>query len=333
MTTASADLGGPMATRQLAAEHETKKVKRKKGPGEKYNRKEAIAGLLFITPWILGFLVFTVISMSYSLVLSFTDYDLATNTMDPVGTENFEQLAQNPRVLRSLGNTFTFALMAVPIEVSMALLIAMLLNSVHRGAGLFRVIYYLPKMTPAVATAAVFLLLLNGNQGAINKGLDMIGIQGPQWLLDPAWVKPSIVVMSAWSVAGSAVILLAALQAVPKELYESAAIDGAGRLSRFRNITLPMISPTLFFIVITLTIASLQVFDQAYLLFYRDGANSSAPEAALFYGVYLYQQAFQQFNFGLAAAMAWLLFVIILLITVVQLKVGERLVYYEGGKR
>ncbi|TRY18398.1 sugar ABC transporter permease [Tessaracoccus rhinocerotis] len=270
--------------------------------------------------------------MSYSLVLSFTDYDLATNTMDPVGGENFVQLVENPRVLMSLGNTFTFAVMAVPLELAMALLMALLLNSVRRGAGLFRVIYYLPKMTPAVATAAVFLLLLNGNQGAINKFLDAIGIQGPQWLLDPNWVKPSIVIMSVWAVAGSAVILLAALQAVPEELYESAAIDGAGPLRRFTKITLPMISPTIFFLVITLTIASLQVFDQAYLLFYRDGADSSAPEAALFYGIYLYQQAFQQFNFGLAAAMAWLLFAIILLITLVQFLVGRRFVHYESGE-
>ncbi len=303
-----------------------KKAKQRSG-----NRRETIAGLLFISPWIIGFLIFTVISMSYSLILSFTDYDLVTNTMSPVGVSNYAQLFDNPRVLTALGNTFTYAIMAVPIELAVALLMASLLNSVKRGAGLFRVIYYLPKMTPAVATAAVFLLLLNGNQGAINKALDAIGIQGPQWLLDPDWVKPSIVIMSAWAVAGSAVILLAALQGVPEELYESAALDGAGPLTRFLRITIPMISPTLFFLVITLTITALQVFDQAYLLFYRDGADSAAPDAALFYGVYLYQQAFQQFNFGLAAAMAWLLFAIIMLITVVQLTVGNKLVYYESG--
>lgn len=305
------------------------------GPGrnrrKNRNRRETIAGLLFISPWIIGFLIFTVISMTYSLVLSFTDYDLATNSMSSVGGENYAQLVDNPRVLMSLGNTFTYAVMAVPLELAMALLMALLLNSVRRGAGLFRVIYYLPKMTPAVATAAVFLLLLNGNQGAINKFLNSIGIQGPQWLLDPDWVKPSIVIMSVWAVAGSAVILLAALQAVPEELYESAAIDGAGPLRRFTRITLPMISPTMFFLVITLTIAALQVFDQAYLLFYRDGADSAAPEAALFYGIYLYQQAFQQFNFGLAAAMAWLLFAIILLITLVQFVVGRKFVHYESG--
>ena len=293
-------------------------------------RREALAGYLFISPWIVGFLVFTVISMSYSLALSFTDYDLATDTATFVGTDNFRALVDDPRVLLSLGNTFTYAVMAVPLETCVALLIALLLNSVRRGSGFFRVVYYLPKMTPVVATAAVFLLLLNGNQGAINQFLGLFGIPGPQWLIDPAWVKPSIVLMSAWGVAGSAVIFLAALKSVPVELYEAAALDGAGPVRRLWSVTLPMISPTMFFIVITLTIASLQVFDQAYLLFYRDGA-SGTTDAALFYGVYLYQQAFQQFNFGLAAAMAWALFVIILLITLVQLTVGRRLVHDESG--
>lgn len=293
-------------------------------------RREALAGYLFISPWIIGFLIFTVVSMSYSLGLSFTDYDLATDTAQFVGGSNYSALVDDPRVLRSLGNTFTYALMAVPLETCVALLIALLLNSVRRGAGVFRTLYYLPKMTPVVATAAVFLLLLNGNQGAINQFLGIFGIDGPQWLIDPAWVKPAIVVMSAWGVAGSAVIILAALKAVPVELYEAAALDGAGSLRRLWSITLPMISPTLFFIVITLTIASLQVFDQAYLLFYRDGSSAST-DASLFYGVYLYQQAFQQFNFGLAAAMAWVLFVIIMLITLVQLTVGRRLVHDESG--
>lgn len=306
--------------------------KRRKGGPEKFNRREALAGYLFIAPWVIGFLVFTVISMSWSLGLSFTNFDLATNTATPAGAENYRLLLEDPKVLTSLVNTFYYAILSVPLEMALALGLALLLNSVHRGSGIFRTIYYLPKMTPAVATASVFLLLLNGNIGAINAFLALFGIPGPQWLTDPTWVKPSIVIMSLWGVAGSMVILLAALQNVPRDLYEAAAVDGAGRVSQFWRITVPLISPTLFFLVIVNTIAALQVFDQAFLLFYRDG-TSSAPDAALFYGVYLYQQAFQQFNFGLAAAMAWLLFVIILGITVIQIKVGNRLVYYEGGAR
>ena len=299
---------------------------------EKYNRKESLAGLLFISPWIVGFCVFTVISMTWSLRLSFSDYDLATNSGAPVGFDNYRLLLDDPKVLTSLGNTFFYALLAVPLEMVVALGLASLLASVRRGAGVFRTIFYLPKMTPVVATAAVFLLLLNGNSGAINQFLGLFGIPGPQWLTDPAWVKPAIVVMSLWTVAGSMVILLAALQNVPRELYEAAETDGASRTRQFFSITLPLISPTLFFLTIVNTIAALQVFDQAFLLFYRDG-TSSAPDAALFYGVYLFQQAFRQFNFGLAAAMAWLLFVIILGITALQITIGNRMVHYEGGNR
>jgi multiple sugar transport system permease protein len=310
----------------------TTAVRRPRWRREKYNRREAVAGLLFISPWIIGFSVFTVISMAWSLRLSFSDYDLATNSGEPVGFENYRLLLEDPKVLTSLGNTFFYALLAVPLEMVLALALASLLASVHRGAGVFRTIFYLPKMTPVVATASVFLLLLNGNVGAINQFLGLFGIAGPQWLTDPAWVKPAIVIMSLWTVAGSMVILLAALQNVPRELYEAAETDGASRTRQFVSITVPLISPTLFFLTIVNTIAALQVFDQAFLLFYRDG-TSSAPDAALFYGVYLFQQAFRQFNFGLAAAMAWLLFVIILGITALQMAVGSRLVHYEGGSR
>ena len=298
----------------------------------KYNLRESVAGYLFISPWIAGLLIFTVISMGWSLMLSFQHYDLSTGIARPAGFDNYRLIFSDPKVGTSLRNTFFYAFLAVPLDITVALLLALLLRGVRRGSGIFRTIYYLPKMTPGVATAAVFLLLLNGNQGAINKALGVLHIPGPQWLVDPAWVKPSIVLMSLWGVGGSMVILLAALQGVPPELYEAASVDGAGRRSTFFRITLPLISPTLFFLVIVNTIGALQVFDQAFLLFYRDG-NSNAPDAALFYGVYLYQQAFQQFNFGQAAAMAWVLFVIIMIITVIQITVGNKLVFYEGGSR
>ncbi len=304
---------------------------RRRRPRERYNKREALAGFLFISPWIIGFLVFTAGAMLYSLFLSFTNYDLATNIAEPVGGANYRRMLDDPKVATSLGNTLFYAVMAVPLETCFALFLASLLNKVGRGAGFFRVAYYLPKMTPSVAAASVFLLLLNGNVGAINKALAVIGVEGPQWLLDPHWVKPSIVLMALWSVSGTMVILLAALKRVPIEMYESADVDGAPKIKQFFYITVPMISGQLFFVVIVLTIAALQVFDQAYLLFYRD-TTSSAPDAALFYGVYLFQQAFQQFNMGFAAALAWLLFVIILIISVVQIKVGNKLVFYEGER-
>lgn len=269
--------------------------------------------------------------MVYSLYISFSDYNLATNVAEPIGLENYANLFDDPRVGVSLANTLFYAVLAVPLEIIVALFLAILLNRVGRGAGVFRTLYYLPKMTPAVATASMFFLLLNGNNGAVNQFLRLFGIQGPQWLVDPAWVKPSIVIMTLWTVAGTMVIFLAALNTVPVELYEVASLDGAGPVRKFLAITLPMISGAMFFNVIVLSIAAFQVFDQAYVLFWRDQSNSS-PEASLFYAIYLFQQAFRQFDFGFAAAMAWLLFVIILIITVIQVKFGNRFVYYEGDR-
>lgn len=297
----------------------------------KYNKREAIAGYLFISPWIIGFLVFTLGAMAYSLYISFSYYNLAKNTTRPAGLANYQSLIDDPKVALALKNTLYYAVMAVPLEIVFALLLAGLLNKVGRGAGVFRTLYYLPKMTPSVATAAVFFLLLNGNTGAINQGLGLIGIEGPQWLIDPSWVKPSIVLMTLWGVSGTMVIFLAALKNVPRELYEVASLDGAGPVRQFFTITVPMISSAIFFNVIVLTIAALQVFDQAFLLFWRD-QNNASPESSLFYGVYLFQQAFRTFDFGFAAAMAWLLFVIIMLITLVQVRFGNRFVYYEGDR-
>jgi multiple sugar transport system permease protein len=298
---------------------------------KKYNRREALAGYLFISPWIIGFLVFTFGAMIYSLVISFSYYNLAKNTMRPAGLDNYRAMFDDPKVVMSLKNTLLYALMAVPLETCFALLLALLLNWVGRSAGAFRTLYYLPKMAPAVATASIFFLLLSGNTGAINKGLALIGIEGPQWLVDPSWVKPSIVLMTLWGVSGTMVIFLAALKNVPRDLYEVASLDGAGPIRQFFTITVPMISPAIFFNVIVLTIAAMQVFDQAFLLFWRDQSNAS-PESSLFYGVYLFQQAFRQFDFGFAAAMAWLIFVLIMFITAFQVKFGNRFVYYEGER-
>jgi multiple sugar transport system permease protein len=296
---------------------------------KKFNKREALAGYLFISPWIVGFLIFTLGAMAFSLYISFSHYNLALGRIRPAGLDNYSQLIQDPDVMLSLGNTLYYAVLAVPCEIIFALFLAMLLNRLGRSAGVFRTIFYLPKMTPAVATASIFFLLLNGNQGAVNGFLGLFGIQGPAWLLDPAWIKPSLVIMTLWGVSGTMLIFLAALKNVPRDLYEVAELDGAGPVRRFFNITIPMISPTIFFNVIVLTIAALQVFDTAYLIFARDQGQAT-PDAALFYAIYLFQLAFRDFNFGLASAMAWLLFVIILIITLIQTRIGNRFVYYEG---
>ncbi|MGV9768845.1 carbohydrate ABC transporter permease [Microbacterium sp. NPDC003461] len=209
----------------------------------------------------------------------------------------------------------------------------MLLNRAGRASGFFRTVFFLPKMTPPVAVGILFLLLFNGQNGVINGALGAVGIDGPSWTTDPAWVKPGLVIMSLWTVGSSVLILLAALRGVPEELYESATLDGAGGWRRFLSVTLPMISPAVFFIVVVNTIAALQTFDEAYTAFFGAGNSTYSNDAALFYVIYLFQQAFEFLHMGYASAMAWVLFVVIMAITAVQMVLSRRLVHYEGAAR
>ena len=298
----------------------------------RFGKRETRAAVLFISPWIVGFLVFTLGPMVWSLYLSFTKYALISPP-EFTGFQNYQRMMEDPRVATALANTFIYAVIFVPCAIVVSLGLAMLLNRVTRGAGFFRTVYYLPVMTPGVAVAVLFSLLLNGNYGLINRALALVGIQGPQWLTDPAWIKPSIAVMSLWGLGGAIVIFLAALKSVPKPLYEAAALDGASAWRQFRSVTLPMISGAMFFQVIVLTIAAMQLFDKIFVLFGNPGSQTSASSASLFYVLYLFQQAFQQLKMGYASALAWLLFVIIMIITAIQVKVGNKLVYYEGDEK
>ncbi len=301
--------------------------------GSRLRRREQRAALGFISPWIIGFLVFTAGPMIASLVISFTDYSLVGGQTRSVGLSNYRELATDPRVGAALTNTFVYAALFVPLGTVLALALALLLDRVGRAAGFFRTAFYLPVMTPAVAAGAMFLLLLNGQRGLVNEVLGWVGINGPNWTTDPAWLKPSLAVVSLWTVGGSVVIYLAALRNVPVQLHEAALLDGAGPVRRFFRITVPMISGAVFFTVITHTIAALQMFDQAYTMFYGPQQARSASDSSLMYMVYLFQNAFQYFHMGFASAMAWLLFVIIMAITAVQVWVGNRFVYYEGSAR
>ena len=322
--------------RQTAAAENSRPARRRRpwrrGPAEKYDARETRAAFAFLAPWIVGFLVFTFGPMIWSLVLSFTNYNL----VDPpknVGFKNYQRMFDDPRVHTALANTFFYAVLFVPLAIVVALALAMMLNRLTAGTAFFRTVFYLPVMTPAVAVAVLFSLLLNGNYGLLNKVLGLVGINGPQWLTDPNWIKPSIVLMSLWGLGSAVVIFLAALKNVPTDLYEAASIDGASKWRTFRSITVPMISPSLFFQVVILTITSLQMFDKVYVLFGNPGSATYAGNASLFYAMYLFQQAFQALRMGYASALAWLLFVIIMAITAIQVKVGNKLVYYEGGSR
>ena len=212
-------------------------------------RRETLAGLAFISPWLIGFLVFTAGPMAFSMGLSLTKYDVI-NAPQFVGLQNYQQLFQDPRFGLSLTNSFIYALFHVPLAIIVALSLAMLLNGVGKAAGFFRTAFYLPSITPAVAIGTLWLWLLNPRVGLVNKGLGLFGIVGPGWTTDPMWIKPGIVLMSLWGVGGTVIIYLAALRNVPNDLYEASSIDGASAWSQFLYITVPMISGTIFFTLI-----------------------------------------------------------------------------------
>ncbi|MBM0235648.1 sugar ABC transporter permease [Micromonospora sp. STR1_7] len=294
-------------------------------------RREARWAYLFLAPWIIGFLIFYAGPMVASLWLSFTEYDVI-NPPEYNGLDNYRELMSDPAVARSLGNTVYYTALHVPLVMLISLGLALLLKRVGRLQGFFRTVFYLPVMTPAVAVGILFLLLLNTQDGLINRALGLVGIDGPSWTTDPHWVMPGIILMSLWSLGSTVIIYLAALQNVPRDLYEAASIDGAGPWARFRAVTLPMISGALFFTLIVNTIASLQMFTEVYTMYFgnRETQNTFNSDAASFYVIHLFQEAFQFLHMGFASAMAWLLFAIILVITLAQVKLSNRFVYYEG---
>ena len=300
-----------------------------------FRERETWVAYLFIFPWIFGFLVLTLGPMLFSLYYSFTNYGLqqiaGIEDTKTVGLKNYRQLLDDPKIAASLKNTFIYTVMMVPGKIIFALFLAMLLTKIGKAAGLFRTIFYLPHITPPVAIGVLVLFLFNGQIGIVNKALGAIGIDGPYWTSDPHWIKPTLVLMDIWACGGTMVILLAALYGVPRQLYEAAAMDGAGTWRRFKDVTLPLISPALFFCFIILTLAGLQQFTQAYTAFF--GAGGTKPEAALFYAIYLFRNAFEFFNMGFASAMAWLLFAISMVITFVNIAVSRRFVFYQGGQK
>ncbi|WP_043629371.1 carbohydrate ABC transporter permease [Nonomuraea candida] len=292
---------------------------------------ETRAALLFISPWLLGFLIFTAWPVINSAYLSLTDYDVI-NDPSFIGFDNYVTLFEDPKAGLALRNTFVYTVMSVPAQLVVSLGLALLLNSATKATGFFRTAFFLPKMTPPVAVGILLLMLFNGQNGLINGFLGIFGIDGPAWTTDPAWVKPGLVLMSLWTVGSSVVIILAALRGVPQELYDSALVDGAGWWRRTLRITVPMISPTLFFLFIVDSINALQSFTEAYTAFFGAGNTTYGNDAALFYAIYLFQQAFEFLHMGYASALAWLLFVVIMAITAVQILVTRRFVHYEGGK-
>jgi multiple sugar transport system permease protein len=290
----------------------------------KNERQENLTGWLMALPFVLGLIFWTLGPMFYSVYLSFTDWDLLT-TANWVGLDNYKVMFDTPETWIALKVTTVFALGSIPLIMIAGLCVALLLNTKVRGLSFWRAIYYLPAVLSGVAVALLWRLIFSADFGLLNYLLGLIGISGPPWLNSETWALPALVVMSLWAVGGDMVIYLAALQGVPTELYEAAEVDGANTLQRFFKITLPMISPVLLFQLIVGIIAALQTFTQAYIMT-RGGPNNST----LFFVLYLYRSAFQYFKMGYASALAWLLFVYILILTLLIFRSSALWVFYSG---
>ena len=292
-------------------------------------RRKAIEGYLYISPFLLGFLIFTAYPLLASLYLSFTSYNILS---EPgwVGLENYQRaFTQDNQFWASLGRTFRYALLVVPLGIVASLLAAMLLNQGFRGTAFFRTLFFLPSITPVIASVLIWLWLLQPSIGVVNYLLSLVGIPGPPWVQSTTWAVPSLVILSLWNTAGGSrmIVFLAGLQGVPQELYEASHIDGANRLQRFWNVTVPMISPTIFFNLIISVIGALSVFSVAYI-----GTQGGPAYATYFYVYHLYVTAFQFSQMGYASALAWIFLVIVLALTWLQFSAQKRWVYYAGDE-
>lgn len=285
-------------------------------------RRNRIVGWLFISPWAIGFLAFALFPFLASLYYSFTDY----NILAPpawIGGQNYQQMFQDPLFWQSLYNTFYFTVIAVPLSTVVAIAIALLLNMKIRGQAVYRTLFYLPSVVPIVASSVLWIWIFNPSFGFLDAFLRAVGLPAPGWLYSETWVKPSLILMALWSVGSPIVIYLAGLQGVPQDLYEAALLEGANAGQRVRYVTLPMISPVILFNVVLGLIGSFQYFTQAYVM-----TQGGPDNASLFFALYLYQQAFQYLHLGYASAMAWLLFVLILIATLFVFRSSARWVYY-----
>jgi multiple sugar transport system permease protein len=285
--------------------------------------RSTITGYLFIMPIVLGFLIWVAGPMVIAIWLSFTSWDMLR---DPefVGLQNYVQMFKDDLFWKSLRATFYFTGVSVPLSLIISFAVAMLMNVQVRGITFFRMLYYIPSIVPSVANAVLWVWVFNSEFGLLNAGLSSMGLPKILWLQDARWAMPALILMSLWAVGGSMVIYLAGLQGIPQHLYEAAEIDGAGYWSRFFNVTIPMMSPVIFFNLVMGLIGALQTFTQGYLMT-RGGPQNST----LFYGLYIYQSAFRDFKMGYAAALSWVLFTIVLLLSIFVFRSLGSKVYYE----
>jgi len=292
------------------------------------HRREAWEGRLCILPWLVGFVVFTAGPMLASAYFAFTKFD-ALSAPEWIGLGNFvDMVTKDDLFWVSLYNTAYYTSLSIPLYLLIALCAAMALNVRYPSVSIFRTVFYLPSITPSVASAILWLMIFQPDYGLLNTFLTWIHLPTRQWLFDPQVAKLVFVIMGIWGIGNFMVIFLAGLQSIPEHLYEAAAIDGAGWWARLRHVTLPMLSPIIFFNLVIGIIGSFQVFTAAYIITDGGPVNST-----LFYVLYLWNNAFQFFEMGYASALAWVLFVVVLIFTFIQFKLANRWVYYEGDLR
>lgn len=295
-------------------------------------RRSTLIGLAFASPFIVGFLFLFAYPIAASAYYSFTDFNLFQSP-EWVGFANYEQMFGDGVFWKSLANTAVLTVMGVPLSIGIALAGAHLLNTPVRGQPLYRAVVYLPSIVPVVVGGYLWRWLLNAEYGFINHFLSVFGISGPAWLEQPDWTKPAIILLSLWTVGGTMIIYLAALQEVPKELYEAAELDGAGVWRRFTSVTWPTVSPVTLFQVIVSIIGFLQIFTQPYILSQErlNQAGSGPGQSMLSYAMYLYQNAFVFLKMGYASAMAWSLFIVTLIVSLIVLASSRRWVH-DGSR-
>ena len=295
------------------------------------SRREAIWGLVFVAPWIIGFLLFTIGPLIASLVFSLTDFDLVRpEAVRFVGLDNYARLAADPLVIQGLIVTAQFAIIAIPVTMVASLGVALLVNSPRLfGRNIFRTLFYMPIQIPLVASTLVWIGFLNTETGWLNGLLGLVGINGPDWLNNATWVYPALTLIGLWGIGNFMLINLAGLQSVPTELYEAARIDGAGPWSMFRRITIPLMSPILLYNLVISLITTFQYFTQAYVL---TNGRGDPNNATLFINLDLFREAFVNNHMGYASAIGWLLFTIVLVMTLILFVIARKRVYYAGGE-
>lgn len=293
------------------------------------HKRENRYGYLCVLPWILGFFIFTLIPMIFSAVLSFCKWDIVTglSTVKFIGVKNYTQLFHDPDFYQSLKVTFIFCLISIPFYQIMSLLIALLLNMRIRFMKAFRLIYFLPSIIPVIASSMIWTQVF-GESGLLNQALKLFGIKGPAWLNDPHTALYALIIMGVWGIGNTMIIYLSGLQGVSEEVKEAAAIDGANSVQSFFKITLPLISPTIFFNVVMAVISSFQYFTQAYVM-----TEGGPLKSTLFYNLLLYQTAYRDYEMGYAAAMAWVMFAIIMVFSLLVIKSSSFWVYYQNDDK